>query len=568
MDAIAAGRHALERAQQARPRNWFADNPLLQALVRRHAVPATLPATTERLDRVGLALAATEDLVHRCSHEPGLPVLERWDGLGRRVERVRFDGAYHELGRLLYGSGAMGMVRKPESVGELAALVTLASHHGESGHMCPWACTAGLIKVLDRAGHAALRAALLPALENPNYDERLHASQFLTEVQGGSDVGANATRAVPVMPETAEAPAVWAIHGEKWFCSVVDAPLYLMTARPEGAPQGTRGLGLFLVPHDLPNDGGRDVHVPPLPQRWGHGPTRATNHFTVRRLKHKLGTRAMASGEVDWHGALAWQVGAIDAGFQNVVEVVLNTSRLLNALACSGMMWRAYHEAAAFAQHRMAFGRPIARFPVVDRQLAQLWVEAAAATASTFDLLALEASGAHPQALRLGLNANKYWTSVRNTQMVRVAMEVLGGNGTIEDFSPLPRLYRDAMVTESWEGTHHVLAAQTLRDLCKLRLHEAWAEWLLPRAQAAGPFAGELCRRIQRLIERGTSLRTRADDTAAADTGAWLEDAMVVHQAVCLRELGDAVPAAAVAHWLALHRERTEASEPGWWPGR
>ncbi|MSP91377.1 MAG: hypothetical protein EXR79_06185 [Myxococcales bacterium] len=574
-NAIAAGRRDLAAAAAARPANVYAGNPFLRALVARHAPADGLVATHERLESFGEAIAASEDLVHRCSHEPGLPVLERWDGIGRRIERVRFDGAYHELGTLLYGSGAMGLVRRPERAAELAALVTLAAHHGESGHVCPWACTAGLIKVLDRAAHPALQAALLPGLEDPRYAHRLHGSQFLTEVQGGSDVGRNATEAVPVLPETADAPAVWAVTGEKWFCSVIDAPLYLMTARPAGAVEGTRGLGLFVVPHDLPGADGRQLRVQPLAQRFGHDVPRDVNGFAIRRLKHKLGTRAMASGEVDWTGALAWQVGPIDAGFHLVVDVVLNTSRLLNALACSGMMWRAWHEAAAFAQHRRAFGRPIARFAAVDGQLGQLWVESAAATASTFDLLALEASGTHRDAWRLGLNANKYWTSVRATQMVRLAMEVLGGNGTIEDFSPLPRLYRDAMVTESWEGTHHVLAAQTLRDIARLRIDEAWLDWLGPRAGtlADAELREALVARLARLATAAAGLRQRAtEESAPTDMRRWLEDAMVAHQGLCLAEVAAATPAvvdrAAIAHFLALHPERGPVGATPWWPGR
>lgn len=566
-DAIARGRQELIAWRSAFPKDFYAANSALRALVARHAPAADLAGLHGRLHAFGQAMGGAEGLVLRADQPATGPVLERWDALGRRQERVRFDGAYHEVGRLIYGSGVMGLTGQKGRGVEQAVLIYLASHHGEAGHVCPLACTAGMIKAIQRVGHPGLQKALLPLLTDPAYATRLHASQFLTEVQGGSDVGANATRAVPVAPESAEVPATWAIHGEKWFCSVIDAPLYLMTARPEGAPQGTRGLGLFVVPHDLPP---RDrVEQPALSHLPGNPPS-PVNHFAIRRLKNKLGTRAMASGEVDWHGALAWQLGPLDKGFYNVIEIVLNTSRLLNALACAGMMYRAFLEASTFARHRGAFGQPIARYALVDGQVAQIYAEAVAAIASTLDLIALEDDGSQPEALRLGLNLNKYWTSVRNTQMVRLAMEVLGGNGTIEDFSPLPRLYRDAMVTESWEGTHNVLAAQTHRDMAKLRLHEAWLGWIGGRLTGLkGPLVEGLQARHQALATEAARLASSGTDSEGPALRAWMDQAMVLHQGMALTELAETggLPREVAECFLGHHPLRTFQPVRGWWPG-
>jgi alkylation response protein AidB-like acyl-CoA dehydrogenase len=314
------------------------------------------------------------------------------------------------------------------------------------------------------AGSPAQRSRYLPGLLATDYDKRLHASQFLTEVQGGSDVGANAVVARPSGDQHR-------IFGEKWFCSVADASLFLMTARPEGAPAGTRGLGAFLVPRIVE---GR------------------VNEFSIRRLKRKLGTRAMASAEIDFQGALAEPIGPLDQGFKTVVERVLDTSRVFNAVVCAASMRRAYLEASAYARHRRAFGQAIGEFPLVQEAVATLQAEAIAATSATFRLVELgdrAATGSLDErgqaARRVAVNVNKYWTSVRNTQMVRLAMEVLGGNGTIESFSVLPQLYRDAMVLESWEGTHNVLVAQVLRDAERLELDRA--------------FTGELADALDRL---------------------------------------------------------------------
>jgi len=560
--AIDAGRAALVAWRAGESTDWYADNAVLRALVDRFAGAAA----HARLTDYGRAIAAAEPLVHRCSHDPHTPMLERFDALGRRHERVRFDAAYHAVGEIVYGSGVMALTGARGRAVEQAALVILTAHHGEGGHTCPLACTAGLIRALQRVAHPALAAALLPGLTDPNYSRRLHGAQFLTEIQGGSDVGANATSARLVSAQTESRPALWALDGEKWFCSVVDAPLYVVTARPEGAAAGTRGLGLFLVPHDLP--AGDVVECSPMSHRQGDAP-RQVNHQTIRRLKAKLGTRAMASGELDWNGALAWQLGPIDAGFHNVVEIVLNTSRLFNAMACCGSMWRAWREAAGFARHRTAFGVPIASFPAVDVALGQLYAEAAAATASTIELAALGDSGADAAVLRIGVNMNKYWTSVRNTQMVCLAMEVLAGNAAIEDFTPLGRLYRDAMVTEAWEGTHNVLAAQTWRDIARLRLHEAWLAWI--GARIAGGEAGDLSTRLGRLHADAAAALAAGDAGAAtAQVRTWMDNGMVVHQLVALHDLAKAgvVPAAVPRQLAALHPYRSTVDERGWWPGR
>ncbi len=568
--AYDTGRKYLADWLAAQPDNFYAANGLLQDLVARYATAADLPRLDQLLRGFGAQVAAADALVHRCSHEPGTPVLERWDAVGRRQERVHFDDSYHTWGAQIYGTGVMSVTGQAERAIEQAVLMLLSSHQGEAGHNCPLACTCGMIKAIQKVGHPRLQQALLPGLLDPNYATHLHGSQFLTEIQGGSDVGANACQAELVLPETAEHPALWRLHGEKWFCSVVDAPVHLVTARPVGGQEGTKGLGLFLVPHDLPDPNNLQV-LPLLP--FGQTP-RPVNHFTIRRLKNKLGTRAMASAELDWNGALAWQLGPLDQGFRNVVEIVLDTSRLFNALAVAGSMWRAYWQAATYAEHRRAFTKKIGAFGIIHQSIGQLWIEAAAATAGTLDLIAAQASGQHLGAVRMALNANKYWTSIRNTQMQRLAIEVLGGNGAIEDFSVLPRLYRDAIVTESWEGSHSVLAAQTVRDMQRLGLHKDWLDWLEPRVLAL-PVTDLHVRFAAMRDDADRVVRLAGQDSTQAGR-IWMESAMVVHQATCLLEMADwqekhgqpVIHGKAIAQFLALHPWHQAVREPGWWPGQ
>lgn len=351
--------------------------------------------------------------------------------------RVEFHPAHHRAGRVVWASGIIGADAR-----EQASLLYQLAHAGEAGHACPVVCTAGLVRALRTHADDELRERFLPPLLETDYDRAQRGAQFLTERHGGSDVGANRVEAVPDGD-------TWRISGEKWFCSVADADQFVVTARPQGASPGTGGIGCFLV------------------HRSGGG-------FTIRQLKDKLGTRALATGEIEFDGAHAHALGAVEDGFRIAVSI-LNTSRWLNALGSTGLMRRAYLEASSFAREREAFGGPIARFPLVRENLAVMKSEEEAALASSMHLTELVArmdeGAATEQDVawhRILVNANKFVTSLAATRMCRRGIETLGGNGTIEDFSPLPRLYRDAIVFESWEGTHNVLCAQVLRDLAKL----------------------------------------------------------------------------------------------------
>ena len=412
------------------------------------------------------------------NRDGALPQLRRFDALGNRREAIVFHPEYHQIGRTAYRTGLMGLYATPGRELETLVYTYLLGQNGEAGHTCPFACTAGLIKTVQAAARDATSgpvpagsasaeqaAAWLERLYDPDYDTHFHGSQFLTEVQGGSDVGANAVVARLDGDR-------WRITGEKWFCSVVDAHLFLMTARPEGAKEGTAGLATFVVP-----------------RRKADG---TVNDFAIRRLKDKLGTRSMASAEVDFAGAEGWRVG----DFRRTVEVVLNTSRVYNAVVACGFMQRAWREAEGYARHRLAFGRPIRDFPAIARILARLNTEAHAARSSTFwvaDMADRTAAGRgrplEAEALRMLVNLNKIWTALTCPAAIRDAIEVLGGNGAIEEFSVLPRLLRDSLVIEAWEGGHGVLCAQILRDAQRLRLHEPMFALLaaaLPNAELGG----------------------------------------------------------------------------------
>lgn len=457
--ANADGRQALLDWEAAQPDNFYTTDGHFRRVLSVYA-GERLGEMEEDLVRFGRECATVVDeLVRENNVHANNPRLERYTGIGVRVEKIEHHPTYHEAGRYIYGSGVMEAYKDhPNSLGVLARFY-VSSYLGEAGHNCPLACTAGVIRVLQELGTDDLQKKYLDRFLDRDYARHFEGAQFLTEVQGGSDVGANATRAVQADDGT------WRIYGEKWFCSNIDADVFLMTARPENAPDGTRGLGLFFVPRRL-EDG-------------------SVNEFRVRRLKDKIGTRSMASGECDFTGAVAYHMGEVGEGFLNMMQLVINTSRVYNAVSTVAGGRRAYVTAQTYAMHRTAFGHPIIEYPLVQETLADTRATLDAAVSGTFHTVWLadridagDASDLERGFQRFAVNLNKMRTAKTNREAVVDSIEILGGNGAIETFSVLPRLLRDSIVSENWEGTHNTLIMQILRDSQKYRVHEAFTGYL------------------------------------------------------------------------------------------
>ena len=466
MDNATQGRDALRAWEASKQENFFSADPNLQWTLRFYMGQAGYEAALRSFIHLGEFMARVIDPAAQVEDRLGNhPRLQRWSGIGERVEAIEFHPNHDLIGRKVWRSGVMALQAEPGRTVQQMGLYYLLAHAGEGAQLCALACTSGLIRVLQQAASPAVREKFLPPLLETDYHQMQHGAQFLTEIQGGSDVGTNAVTA------SDQGDGTWRISGEKWFCSNINADQFLMTARPEDAPDGTRGLGLFLVPRRL--DEG------------------TTNGFYIRRLKDKIGTRTLASAEVDFQDALAYPVGALDQGFKNVVNLVLNTSRLMNAVGSAGIMRRATLEASTYACHRTAFGQPIASYPLVQEALADMLSQTCAALSSSLYVAHLldsmetgQASDDDHAVFRLLVNLNKYITSIRATETVHRAIEVLGGNGAIESFSILPRLYRDMIVLESWEGTHNVLCLQVLRDIARYHLHEPFTRDLRQKLDA------------------------------------------------------------------------------------
>jgi acyl-CoA dehydrogenase len=455
------GRNNLRAWQELQPDNFFTSNRHLQRILKRIWDAPTYADHAKHLTHFGAVVAGSLDQAAIVNNErQNLPRLDRWSPIGERIESIAHHPSYDTCGQAIYQDGRVISVYESPASNVLAqTLFYLSSHAGEAGHNCPVACTAGVVKALQHAGASELKERWLDGLLETDYSKRLDGAQFLTEVQGGSDVGANCVRAEP--DGEGMGTSRWRIYGEKWFCSNADADLILMTARTENGPDGTAGLGLFLVPRYL-EDG-------------------SVNAFAIRRLKEKLGTRSMASAEIDFQGATGYAVGDVNRGFATVMECVINTSRLYNSVGCAGIARRASVVAAAYAETRQAFGQPIMRFPLVQEMMASLksveammlsgvlWLAKCVDRKEQFKITDDEAAF-----IRVATNISKMRTCQHSHRAVLTAIETLGGNGAIETFSVLPRLLRDNVVYENWEGTHNTLIAQSMRDFKKYQLHHGF----------------------------------------------------------------------------------------------
>ncbi|MCB1511321.1 MAG: acyl-CoA dehydrogenase family protein, partial [Hyphomicrobiaceae bacterium] len=309
----------------------------------------------------------------------------------------------------------------------------------EFGLGCPINVTDSGAHVLRLFGSEELKAKFLPKMLSTDLDALWQGAQFMTEKEGGSDVGRSTTTARLVDGE-------WRIWGDKWFCSNADGKFALLLARPEGAPAGTRGLGLFAMPRFL-DDG-------------------TLNRYKIVRLKDKLGTRSMASGEILLDGALAYPVGPLEHGIKQMLEMV-NWSRLSNGVKSSALMRRAVHDARAVFYGRRVFGSLIADKPLAQRQMMKLMLPAEQSlsiwmfAANALDRA--EGYGGQPESqeakaiLRIATPVLKFRATRDARQVTGDAMDMRGGIGYVEEWVN-PRLVRDAHLGSIWEGTGNIVS--------------------------------------------------------------------------------------------------------------
>jgi acyl-CoA dehydrogenase len=353
---------------------------------------------------------------------------------------------------------------------------------GEFGLMCPISVTDTSIHLIRKYADPGIKEYLLSRMLTDDPAQLWKGTQFMTEKAGGSDVGAIETVA------RQDESGAWRLYGEKWFCSHADADVALLLARPEGASQGTRGLALFAMPR-RGRDGGR-------------------NAYRIVRLKDKLGTRSMASGEIRLDGAEAYLLGERENGFKQMLDQV-NLSRLSHGVRAAAMMRRCLNEALAAARGRRAFGREVVAYPLMRRQLMKLMVPTEQALSML--LFTAEAMGkGREDLLRLLTPLIKFRACRDNIAVATGAMEARGGNGYIEEWVTA-RLVRDAHIGVLWEGTSNIIALDLVtRAIGKAGAHRALAQRLTERLAAAA-LPEDYRRRLGTTLDRALLL---AEDVA------------------------------------------------------
>jgi alkylation response protein AidB-like acyl-CoA dehydrogenase len=425
--------------------NFYRADPALADLLRIHLGQELFRHIEPHLDRLGGLAGGHLDECARLA-DRHVPVLHQRDRFGRDAQWIEYHPAYRELERAAFGefgihamslrTGIMGWPEKYPVVAKHA--FTFLFNQAEFGLGCPINVTDGCAKLLANFGSAELQEKYLDGLTQTDMTKLTQGGQFMTEKEGGSDVGSLTTSAV-------EEGDHWRLYGEKWFCSNADAKVVMLLARPEGAGPGTRGVGLFLMPRTL-DDG-------------------SPNHYRIVRLKDKLGTRSMASGEIKLEGAIAYAVGKLDRGFVQMAEMV-NSSRLSNGVKSTALMRRAYHDAMAVAKNRVVFGSRIIDLPLARRQLMKIMLSTEQALSMSFitaDALDRAEAGSQDAAalLRILTPTLKFRATRDARKVCGDAMEMRGGIGYIEEFATA-RLLRDAHLGSIWEGTGNIVAIDAL----------------------------------------------------------------------------------------------------------
>lgn len=377
------------------------------------------------------------------------PVFKSHDRYGHRIDLVEFHPAYHELMRASIEHGIPSMPWTDPRAGAQVARAGLSYLHSqaEAGTGCPLTMTFASVPALRLQPEVAEK--WLPKILSTQYDPRnlpmeqktgATIGMAMTEKQGGTDVRANTTRAHPVsIPGPGQA---YELVGHKWFCSAPMCDAFLTLAYTD------KGLSCFLLPRHRP-DGSR-------------------NEFYIQRLKNKLGNWSNASSEVEYRGALAWMVGEEGRGVPTIIEMV-SLTRFDCMIGSSALMRQALTQAAHHCAHRKVGGRVLAEQPLMQNVLADLALESEAALALTMRMgRALD--NAHDEQedkfARLVTAVGKYWICKRAPAMINEAAECLGGAGYVED-TILPRLYREAPVNSTWEGSGNVQCLDVLRALSK-----------------------------------------------------------------------------------------------------
>lgn len=501
--------------------NFYTDDPNLRRLLKESLPTDFFKWADVELKRYGELCAGPIDERAVHTDREGEPKLIRYDKMGNEVSKVWLNEGYKQSVNDTYNTGVVGYVHKEiPSLGHKGnyvysyALKYLLSH-SEPGLACPVTLTKATAYLIDHYASDELKEKYLPHVISTGETELYEGATFLTERQGGSDVGANEVSAV-------KSGDVYRITGEKYFASNAGAcGVAMVLARVKGAEAGTKGLSLFLVP-------------------WEEN--RAAGQLRIRRLKDKLGVRAVPSAEVEFEGAVGYLIGEENRGFYYMIEA-LNLSRISNAVASLGIMRRAYIEARNYAMDRVAFGKNLTQYPMIQATLSKMVAKQEVEMNAMFRVIELmdkvmgldtkhTATEEEKVLFRLYVAVMKKETAEQAVHFAHEAIEMHGGNGYIEDFVT-PRLLRDAQVLTVWEGTANILGLEVLRLLNRYNVEKLFASEMRERLAQVNvpselvPLVSVLENELNDLLERVSEIKKLPDDLQtyySKDIAKWFAD--------------------------------------------
>ncbi|WP_153733404.1 acyl-CoA dehydrogenase family protein [Sporosarcina obsidiansis] len=438
--------YTFERYLEVRDQLDDLDNPFLLNVLSELAQESWQELYGELLSFTNKLSTEWRMTVNEIARPENHPKLRHYDAYNNRIDRIIRPAEGVMLSEEVFGEGLFSAERLPyEGIVKRYFL----HGNGEAGITCPIACTDGLIALIEAFYEEVpeeVKEIHTHAKEGRDGDFGVGA-QFMSEIQGGSNIPANVLQAIPEGSH-------YRLYGNKFFCSAVHADYSVVTARVEG----TDHVAVFVVPSYLPGDQKNERR----------------NGYRINRLKWKLGTAELPSGEIDYDGAVAYRIGPEDRGVALAVGIVLTRSRLDIGFASAAFVMRAAREAKLYARFRHVFDRTIDGFPMAAAQIDELESAAKRMTATAFHLYKMfseqeESDELQRFALRELILLQKIYSSKEAVDQLRLAISLFGGHGAIEDFTAFPRLFRDSMVNELWEGPRNVLLTQIYRDFAKLR---------------------------------------------------------------------------------------------------
>lgn len=420
--------------------DYYQDDLFFQKIVKHYVGHERASVDAEARKISAKASFRWKEMADRAARPENRPYLQHFDAFNHRIDRIVRPVETEMMEKEVYAEAFFSEKTSPWT---RVVKLFLIGQNGEACIVCSLACTEGLVALLRK--HSAsreLKQILLHCSEGIEGTFGIGA-QYLSEIQGGSDVPANLVEAV-------QEGNTWRLYGKKFFCSATHANYSIVTAKPTGSDK----IAIFLVPAWIPGEKQKE-------RRNGH---------TIDRIKWKMGTSELTTAEITYEGAIAYPVGPLDRGLAHVVGIVLTHSRIAVALSAGAFMTRAVREAKKYSEFRQAFGKNINTFPMVAGQVKTLELFSRRTVAGFFKLYSevlksvSDVDKKKEFQIRELILLQKITASWDATDVIRTSMSILGGHGVMEDFTSLPRLFRDSTVNELWEGPRNVLLSQIHRD--------------------------------------------------------------------------------------------------------